>query len=133
MQKRSNFNVKTLRVDEKLFFQRWLEFLKPYHKLRQKEIELLALFLYKRHKLQKVIRDEKILNKMLFDTESRKEIRDELNYSSSQVLNNMISSLRSKKVLEADNSILSSLIPNLDGNNFKLVFNFNIEKVGQEA
>lgn len=126
-EKRTNFNVKTLMVSEKLFFFRWLEFLKPYHKLRQKEIELLALFLYKRYKLQKVIKDEKILNKMLFDTDSRKEIRDELNYSSGQVLNNMISSLRTKKVLDSQNNILKSLIPNLDGNNFKLVFNFNIK------
>lgn len=126
MQKRNNLNVKTLKVTEKLFFQRWLEFLKPYHKLRQKEIELLALFLYKRHQLQKVINDEKILNKTLFDTENRKEIRDELNYSSSQVLNNMISSLRTKNIIDKNNAIVSSLIPNLDGDNFKLVFNFNI-------
>ena len=70
---RTNFNVKTLTVNEKYFFFAWLNFLKPYHKLRQKEIELLALFLYKRHELQKVINDEKLLNKnttLLLSTDS---------------------------------------------------------------
>lgn len=127
MQTRKNINVKTLNISKKSFFFRWLEFLKPYHKLRQKEIELLALFLYKRYQLQKVISDENLLNKMLFDTDNRKEIRNELNYSSGQVLNNMISSLRSKGVLDKNNNILKSLIPNLEADNFKLVFNFNIK------
>ena len=123
---RNNLNVKTLNVTRKEFFVRWLEFLKPYHGLRQKEIELLSLFLYKRFELEKVIKDEKILNKILFGTESRSEIRDELKYSSSQILNNMISSLRTKGVLQKDNSILKGLIPNITENNFRLLFNFNI-------
>lgn len=122
----NNLNVKTLRVSEEMFFQRWLEFLKPYHGLRQKEIELLSLFLHKRYQLEKVIKDDKILTKMLFDTEVRNEIRDKLNYSSSQILNNMISSLRTKNIIDKDNNINKGLIPNLSGKNFKLVFNFNI-------
>lgn len=125
---RNNLNVKTLNVTEKEFFVRWLEFLKPYHKLRQKEIELLSLFLYKRYQLQKVISDEKILTKILFDTDSRNEIKEALNYSSSQILNNMISSLRKKKVIDKDNNIHKGLIPNITESNFKLVFNFNIIK-----
>lgn len=134
MQK-NNLNVKTLNVTEKGFFMRWLEFLKPYHGLRQKEIELLSLFLYKRYQLEKVIKDEKILSKILFDTESRNEIRDALNYSSSQILNNMISNLRSKGVIGKDNAIAKGLIPNLTGDNFKLLFNFNIapDEVRQET
>lgn len=123
---RNNLNVKTLNVSEELFFRRWLEFLKPYHGLRQKEIELLGLFLYKRYQLEKVIKDDKILTKMLFDTESRNEIRDKLNYSSSQILNNMISALRTKNIIDKDNNINKGLIPSLTGENFKLVFNFNI-------
>jgi len=99
---------------------------KPYHGLRQKEIELLGLFLYKRYQLEKVIKDDKILTKMLFDTESRNEIRDKLNYSSSQILNNMISALRTKNIIDKDNNINKGLIPSLTGENFKLVFNFNI-------
>lgn len=127
MQTRANLNVKTLNVTKKLFFKRWLDFLKPYHKLRPKEIELLAILLYKRYNLSKVVKDDKILNKLLFDTENRKELKKELNYTHPQVLNNMLHSLRKSNAIDENNVIAPGLIPNMDGNNFKLVFNFNIK------
>ena len=46
----------------------------------------------------------------------------------------MISSLRSKGVIDKNNSIVKGLIPNIKGKNFKLVFNFNIkDEAGQET
>lgn len=128
MQGRVDFNVKTLSVSRKTFFMAWLKFLKPYHKLRLKEMKLLALLLYKRYELSKEISNEKIIIKLLFDTETRKEIQKEMGYSSLQVLSNMIYSLKKSKILDENNYISPGLIPNIQGNNFKLVFNFNINE-----
>ena len=126
MQERSNLNVKTLNVNKKLFFKRWLDFLKPYHKLRPKEIEFLAILLYKRNILSGKVSDDSLVNKLLFDTDTRKEVREELNYNDAQTFNNMLYSLRKSNVLSSDNIIEPALIPNIKGNNFKLVFNFNV-------
>jgi hypothetical protein len=37
------------------FFKYWLEFLRPFHGLTNKEIELAAVIIQKRHELSKVI------------------------------------------------------------------------------
>lgn len=123
-----DINIKTLTISKKKFFMYWLQFLKPYHKLRDKEIEMLSLFLNKRYELSKRIKDVDILDRMLFDKKIKDEIRDEMNYSSPQVFNNMLSSLRGKGIIQ-NGRINSGLIPELseESNNFKLVFNFNLQ------
>jgi len=40
-----NMNIKRIHTDKRSIFRYWLEFLKPYHKLRAKEIEALSLML----------------------------------------------------------------------------------------
>lgn len=91
-------------------------------------MEFLSVLLHKRYMLSKKVKDEDLLNKLLFDTDTRKEIQKEMNYSSGQVLSNMIYSLKVSKVLSDDNIIHPGLIPVIsdDCENFKLVFNFNI-------
>ena len=118
-------NIKTLNLDKEKFFIYWLQFLKPYHKLRDKEMEMLSLFLLKRDELSEKIKDEALLDSMLFDKKIKEEIRKKMKYSNHQVFNNMLSSLRAKNVI-IDNKIHKGLIPNLTEKNFKLVFNFNI-------
>ena len=118
-------NIKTLNVDKQNFFNYWLQFLKPYHKLRDKEIEMLSFFLLKRDELSEKIKDETLLDSMLFDKKIKDEIRKKMNYSNHQVFNNMLSSLRAKGVI-VDNKIHKGLIPHLTNNNFKLIFNFNV-------
>lgn len=121
----SNINVKPITIKKENFFIYWLQFLKPYHKLRNKEIELLALFLVKRFELSKVIKDDVLIDKLLFDKDVKLEIRNKMGYSTGQVLENMLSGLRAKNII-VDNKIDKGLIPNLEENNtsFKLVFNF---------
>tara|TARA_R110000851_G_scaffold71614_3_gene159203 strand:+ start:5902 stop:6315 length:414 start_codon:yes stop_codon:yes gene_type:complete len=123
-----NINIKNLNVPKKKFFMYWLQFLKPYHKLRDKEIEMLSLFLNKRYELSKKITDEDILDTMLFDKRIKDQIKEEMNYSNHQVFNNMLSSLRTKGVI-VNGKINKGLIPELTGlgKNFKLIFNFNIQ------
>ena len=126
----NNINIKTLVAPSKeQFFIYWLEFLKPYHKLRDKEILLLGYFLAKRHELKTKIADENLLDKVLFEKDVKAEIREKMGYSNYQVFNNMLSSLRKKKAI-VDNKINPGLIPDITGNSFKLVFNFIIDEKG---
>jgi hypothetical protein len=122
-----NINVKTLSVNNKKFFIYWLQFLKPYHKLRNKEIEMLSLFLVKRHELSQKIKDDELIDKLLFDKNIKAEIRKEMEYTTYQVFNNMMTSLRNKGAI-INNKINKGLIPNYNNEtkNFKLIFNFNI-------
>ncbi len=126
--KMSNVNVKRILSDKKSIFRYWLEFLKPYHKLRTKEIEALALILYFRYELSREIDNESVVDLVLFSTKTRIKIREDLGGMSQKVFNNLLTSLRSKKVLSKDNKILPALIPGMSEEGFKLVFNFEVKK-----
>lgn len=122
-----NMNVKRIHTDKKSIFRLWLEFLKPYHKLRNKEIEALSLMLYYRYELSREIPNVDMVDMILFSTETRSKIRSELNNMSQKVFNNLLTSLRKKGVLTKDNKIHHNLIPNMAEKGFKLVFNFEVK------
>jgi hypothetical protein len=124
----SNVNVKRIHSDKKSIFRYWLEFLKPYHKLRTKEIEALALILYFRYELSREIPNQSVVDLVLFSTETRVKIREDLGGMSQKVFNNLLTSLRNKKVLSKGNKILPALIPGMSEDGFKLVFNFEVKK-----
>lgn len=124
-----NTNVKRIKTSEKKLFIYWLTFLKPYHNLRKKEIEMLGTFLYYRHKLSQEVINKELIDRLLFSPDVRKNIMEELGVSSVAIFNNMLSVLRKKGVISRDNKILPVLVPNLEpeGDNFKLIFNFEID------
>lgn len=124
----NNLNVKSISSKKKNIFRYWLEFLRPYHKLRTKEIEALALILYFRYELSREIPNIAVVDIVLFSTETRSKIRQDLGEMSQKVFNNLLTSLRNKKVLSKDNKILPSLIPNMSEKGFKLVFNFEVKE-----
>jgi len=128
-----NISVKRIKTDEKKLFLYWLVFLKPYHGLRQKEMETVAVFLYYRHKLESEVLNKELIDKLLFSSDVRKNIMNELGMKSSYAFNNMLTSLRKRGVLSKDNIILPSLIPNFiaGSDNFKLIFNFEVNDVKQ--
>jgi len=123
----NNINVKRILSDKKSIFRYWLEFLRPYHKLRTKEIEALALILYFRYELSMEIPNMAVVDIVLFSTETRIKIRETLGGMSQKVFNNLLTSLRNKNVLSKDNKILPALIPNMTEDGFKLVFNFEVK------
>jgi len=123
----SNINVKRILTDKKAIFRYWLEFLKPYHKLRAKEIEALGLILYYRYELAREIPNMAVVDMVLFSTETRAKLRKELGDMSQKVFNNLLTSLRNKKVLSKDNKIMPALIPSMSEDGFKLVFNFEVK------
>lgn len=124
MKTNQSTNTKTIVTDKKLVFRYWLEFLKPYHKLRNKEIEALSLLLYYRYELSLEINQEEMVDLLLFSTKMRAKIREDLNGMNQKVFNNLLTALRRKKVLSIENKILPSLIPNMTEQGFSLQFNF---------
>lgn len=128
-QKVSNTTVINVPISSELqFFRYWVEFTKPIHKVSQRDMDLLALLLYKRYKLSNTINDSKLIDSILFSTESRKELREELNIPSNyfQV---MLKHLRDKKVI-IGNSINQKLIPRLQKTEsvYKLIMQFSFDE-----
>lgn len=128
MAQSQNMNIKRIHTDKKSIFRYWLEFLKPYHKLRAKEIEALSLMLYYRYELSREIKDPEMVDMILFSTQTRNKIREDLGKMGQKVFNNLLTSLRKKEIISKDNKINHVLIPNMTEDGFKLIFDFEVKK-----
>jgi len=83
---------------------RYLNTIYKFHKLTDKEIEIVVELIIQYYKVSQTLRDPKdiaTLSKLLFSTEVRKEIRDTLGIKE-DVFNNYISKLRKKGVVVSD-------------------------------
>lgn len=107
------------------FFKHWFKFLLPFHNLTDREMDVAAAFLLKRHELSKVISDVNILNNVLMGEDTKREIREmcDIKHQHFQVI---MSKLRKAKVI-VDNKINPRFIPNVkeENNNFKLLLLFS--------
>ena len=108
------------------FFILWLSFLKPFHKLATKDIEVLAAYLLKRHELSLLVKDEHTLNNLLRSIDVRKEIRESAGMIVSQ-FNILCTKLRKTGAL-VDNVPNKRYIPNIeDGSNeYRLILIFDL-------
>lgn len=108
------------------FFRYWFEFLRPFHNLTGREMQVAASLLKKRYELSKVIQDSNILDKVVMSEDSRAVIREECDLSSShfQVI---MGKLRKSKII-IDNKINPRFIPNITEENgsFRLLLNFEL-------
>ena len=121
-----NTKIANRNIEVKELMKLWLELTRPFHNLTNQQINVLALFLYYHYKFKKEIKNTRVLWKELFDYDTKKLIRDELNMKG-QGLQNVLTQLRKKNVI-VDNQILSSYIPNMEigSKSFKVIFNFNV-------
>jgi len=118
------------------FFKLWVEFLKPVHKLTEKEMEVLALYLKYRYKLTKKINDPEIVEERLMSIETRKIIREQCGIKNRH-LNVILSKFRKNGVI-VNNRFYQRLIPsmNKDGAGLMVLFSFKDEqrvKLGPRA
>ena len=115
-----------LNISPKNLFKKWLEITQNYHNLTNQQQDILALFLYHHFKLKQEITNTKILWKIVFDYDTKREIKDELGITD-QVLQNTLTQFRKKNIV-VKNTITPAFIPELkkENNNFKIIFNFNI-------
>ena len=108
-------NVILVPCTKKSFFYKWLEFLKPFHKLTNREMEIAAAFLAKREELSKVISDSTILDTMLMSEDTKRKIREECNITLPH-FQVVMGELRKSKFID-NNSINPKFIPNLSNDN----------------
>lgn len=107
------------------FFRLYVEFLKPLHKLTNREMDVLAAFLKKRHELSKVITREDVLDEMLMSMEVKKQIWEACGLKSKHFQMVMIK-LRKNGVIK-NNRIRLNLIPTVtkSGVGLMIFFDFN--------
>lgn len=109
------------------FFKQWLDFIKPAHKLTDKETLVLATILQIRHDLSRNIKDEALLNEVLMSVETKRKIRQVTKVSSNhfQVL---MTKLKQRKVI-VDGKINPRYIPNVevDSEGYKLIIYFSFK------
>lgn len=110
------------------FFRYWVDFLKPLHRLTDREVDVITAFLKKRYELSKDILDPVKLDKYLMSEDTKAEIREECNISSAhfQVI---MGKLRKSKII-VDGNINPRFIPNVkEGEGtFQLLLLFQIQK-----
>lgn len=122
----NNINVQSMKTDEVKFFKLWLMILQPFLNLRNQEVSVLARLLYYRYAISKEVKNKAIVDELLFNTTTRKKIKDDLDIKEYS-FNNILSSLRKKKLI-VKNSINNKVIPKVeeDFKNFKLIYNIEI-------
>lgn len=115
-----------INCSEDSFFKYWLEFLKPFHKLANKEILVLAELLKQREILSKAIKDDELIDKVLMSRETLSKVSK--NCGMTPTYFHVILGKLRKSVAIEDNRINKKFIPsNYTENTFKLMLIFNIK------
>lgn len=109
------------------FFRFWLEFLKPIHRLTDREIDVTASFLKQRYELSKVIKDPELLNKVAMNEDTKRKVREDCNISQAhfQVI---MTKLKKNKIIE-NGRLNPKLIPKIEegDNNSQLLLLFEFK------
>ena len=109
------------------FFRYWFMFLEPYHKLTDREIDVITSFVKHRYELSKVINDNDILDKVTMSEDTKRKVREECNITLPhfQVI---MGKLRKNKVI-IDGKINPKFIPNIkeETGTFQLLFLFELK------
>lgn len=121
-----NAKIANINTTVKKFFRDWLIMTKTFHKLSKQQIDILALFLYEHYQLKKEVTNEKILNKILFDYDTKMKIKEEIDTTDASLQNTM--TVFRKKGIIVEGKLSKLFIPKIEigSNNFKLIYNFNI-------
>ena len=118
-------NVVTVPTTTDSFFRWWCVFLRPFVKLTDREIDVVANMLKQRWELSKVISDPVILDKMMLSEDIKQKILKECHLTS-QHLYVVMGNLSKNKVI-VNNLINPRLIPNIretDNGCFQLLILF---------
>lgn len=109
------------------FFRYWFEFLQPFHKLTEREIDVITSLVKQRYELSKVIKDDEILDRVTMSEDTKRKVREECNMTLPhfQVI---MGKLRKSKVI-IDNKINPRFIPNIRENSgtFQLLLLFELK------
>lgn len=124
---KANINVINIPATKSRFFKYWFELLKPFHKLTDREIDVIASFVKHRFELSEVVSDSNILDKLTMSEDTKKKVREDCNISQAhfQVI---MTKLKKSKVIE-NGKINQKFIPHLtkDATTFQLLFAFDLK------
>ena len=73
--------VTTIPNEDSEFFRAWLEVMRPLHGLASKEMDFAAAFLKKRYELAKTMTDDRLIDRVLFDAETKNAVAESLGIS----------------------------------------------------
>ena len=108
------------------FFRIWLEFLRPFHKLTERETDVMAAFLKERFELSKVVSDQEILDKLTMSEDTKRKVREACNISQAhfQVI---MTKLKKSKMID-NGKINPKFIPKVehDAKGFQLLLAFEL-------
>lgn len=109
------------------FFRYWFLFLQPFHKLTNREIDVITAFVKHRYNLSKVIKDNDILDKVVMSEDTKKKVREECNMTLPH-FQVVMGNLKKNKVI-LNGKINPKFIPNLSENAeyFQLMLLFDIK------
>ena len=130
MSANKNINTTISRIPTNIetnFFQYWVEFLRPFNKLTDRELGVLAELLKSRYELSKVITDEKVIDTVVLSMENRADVRKKLKLSSAH-FNSIIKKLRDTKVI-MNNRLNPKVIPRIteDTKSFQFILYFDFK------
>lgn len=115
--------VISIPTNDRLFYRQFLELLRsipPISKLRPKELDVLSEVMYQLNKYSNLA---DVRNTVVFSTQVRKEMRDNLSLGEDS-FNNNLSILRKWKILTRDNN-LNPFLENViysDGSSLEFIF-----------
>lgn len=119
-------NVISIPTSLSKLFRYWLEFLKPFHKLTERETDVMAAFLKHRYELSKVVSDQEVLNKLVMGEDTKRKVREDCGVTQAhfQVI---MTKLKKSKMIE-NGRINPKFIPRIDNDakNFQLLLSFDI-------
>ena len=112
---------------DKSFFRYWFMFLEPFHKLTDREIDVITAFVKQRYELSKVIKDNDILDRVTMSEDTKRKVREECNITLPhfQVI---MGKLRKSKVI-VDGKINPRFTPNINEgtDTFQLLLLFELK------
>lgn len=103
-----------------IFVRKWFEYLTPVHKLTDREIDVASALVDKYIQLKEIVKDDKMLNSLLFSKETKSEICQKLNITP-VYFNRIIYRLKQTKIIK-DKTLNQLYIPNYTpGKPFRLM------------
>lgn len=116
----------TIDTEPRKFYRQVLELLssfKPLDKLRNKELDVLAIYMYYNNKYKLI--DEDLRYRIINDTATRREMQNDLGVNE-DVFNNNLSLIRKTGVIDMDGKLVKFLQV-CPGEKYDMVITFNIK------
>lgn len=109
------------------FFKYWFEFLRPFHKLTDKEIEVMACLVKHRYLLSKSIINNELLDQISMNEDTKRKVREECGLS--QTYFQILMSKLKKRNMIVNGIINPKFIPRIEegSDNFQLLLSFNLD------